>query len=363
MKNRIKPARAVKPGTILRNELDTRGWTQIEFAEIIGRPVQAINEILSGKKAITPETALEISNALGTSPELWLNLETSYRLHLADRDSKTSEEIALKSKLYSLAPIRELQIRGIIDRTNNLDILQKQVLGFFNVQSLESEIHFASSYRLSNRDEADRSSVLAWLQCAANQAGKMYSKEYSHRDMLSFIPSLSHMSENQESTAKVPEVLADRGIKLAFVKHFPRTYLDGAAFWMDKTPVIALSLRYDRLDYFWFTLMHELAHIIEDGGRESFKDPHYDENMFDPANFMNEEKANTLAQNWLVDSSRLKTFIAVTDPYYSKGSIVAFSKQLGVHPSIIVGRLQHEGKISFTHLRALHKKARHLFMG
>jgi HTH-type transcriptional regulator/antitoxin HigA len=79
MSKRKTPFMIVKPSDILAEELEARGWTQGEFAEIIGRPIQAVNEILNGKKSITPDTAIEIAQALGTSPELWLNLENSYR--------------------------------------------------------------------------------------------------------------------------------------------------------------------------------------------------------------------------------------------------------------------------------------------
>lgn len=85
----------MKPGDILREELSERGWSQREFAERIGRPYQAVSEIVNGRKAITAETAIRFAEALGTSPELWLNLETSYRLALALR--KRDESVRLSA--------------------------------------------------------------------------------------------------------------------------------------------------------------------------------------------------------------------------------------------------------------------------
>ena len=75
------PAEAFPPGEYLRDELDERGWTVAQFAEMIGQPVQALSAILNAKTEITTETAASISKALGTSAELWLNLETTYRQH------------------------------------------------------------------------------------------------------------------------------------------------------------------------------------------------------------------------------------------------------------------------------------------
>jgi HTH-type transcriptional regulator / antitoxin HigA len=110
MNQKLAPARVPPPGRILMRELEARGWTQKDLAEITGRPIQTINEIVQAKKQITPETALELAEAFGTSAEFWTNLEIGYRLHQA-RKEKQEHEIGRKSKLYSLAPISELMSR------------------------------------------------------------------------------------------------------------------------------------------------------------------------------------------------------------------------------------------------------------
>lgn len=83
--NELIPAYTPSPGEILKMELEARGWSQRQFSTILGKPAQAVNEIVRARKQITPETALRIAAALGTSPELWLNLEADYRLSLARR--------------------------------------------------------------------------------------------------------------------------------------------------------------------------------------------------------------------------------------------------------------------------------------
>jgi HTH-type transcriptional regulator/antitoxin HigA len=80
MLKNFQPAEAFPPGEYLRDELEARGWTQSQFAYIIGRPLQLVNEIVKGKKRITEQTAMEIGAALGTSAKVWLNLENTYRL-------------------------------------------------------------------------------------------------------------------------------------------------------------------------------------------------------------------------------------------------------------------------------------------
>ena len=103
MSDDLRPARLVPPGRILKQELDARDWTQRDLAAILGRPEQAISEIVNGTKQITPETSLELSLAFGTSPEFWHTLEANYRLDLALRQAH-DDAIARRSRLYAACP-------------------------------------------------------------------------------------------------------------------------------------------------------------------------------------------------------------------------------------------------------------------
>ena len=122
----LTPARAISPGRILQRELNARGWTQKDLAAITMRPPQAINEIIKGTKQITPETARELSAALGTTAEFWANLEANYRLHLAKKKQK-EEEIKRRSRLYSLAPISDVACsRGVSFCRTDLGVLSQR---------------------------------------------------------------------------------------------------------------------------------------------------------------------------------------------------------------------------------------------
>ena len=85
-------AQVFPPGDFIREELEARGWSQGDLAEIIGRPLQTVNAIINGKKAVTPRTAVELAAAFGTTPRFWVNLEATYRLALAgDPDPAIAE--------------------------------------------------------------------------------------------------------------------------------------------------------------------------------------------------------------------------------------------------------------------------------
>jgi len=117
-------AEVFPPGEFLREELEARGWTQGDLAEILGRPLARINEIICGKRAITPETAKGLSEALGTSADLWLNLENVYQLSKVRKADNTVER---RAKLYALAPVREMVKRHWIEHSDNIDVLEARI--------------------------------------------------------------------------------------------------------------------------------------------------------------------------------------------------------------------------------------------
>src|SRR4051794_31406322 len=101
------------PGEAIRAEMESRGWSQRDLAKIMGRPLPAINEIIRGKRAITPEMAVSLSSAFGKDAHYWMNLEVSFRLSQIERDNDT----ARRAKLFEVAPVKDLEARGWIKRT------------------------------------------------------------------------------------------------------------------------------------------------------------------------------------------------------------------------------------------------------
>lgn len=104
MKVKRMIAEAFPPGEFIREELAARGWSQTDLATIVGRPLQTINQIVNGKKEVTPETAVALGAAFGTGAEYWLNLESQYRLWLAgDPDPGIAKRAAQVSRRRSVA--------------------------------------------------------------------------------------------------------------------------------------------------------------------------------------------------------------------------------------------------------------------
>lgn len=346
MSQKLAPAKVTAPGRILSRELEARGWTQKDLADIMGRPPQTINEIIRGSKQITPETALELSEALDTSAEFWTNLEAKYRLHLA-RKEKEEQDIARKSRLYTLAPISELIKHQWIQATESIDDLEQQVCKFFGISTLDESPQLAVNFRCVQHRDPVVNSQMAWTKRVENLAKQQTVASFDRTKLAGAIPEILACAEQVESVAKIPTLLMRLGVHFVIVPHLSKSYLDGAAFYLNGNPIVALTLRYDRIDSFWFTLMHELGHIIS-GHQGTYLD------NFDALEVNDEEtEANQLAADWLIDSQALQDFVTGTKKHFSRKAIEHFARTQRRHSGIILGRLHYKKLVSHENMRAL----------
>jgi len=338
MSERMVPFKLVTPGETLKWALDNRGWSQKDLAEVMHRPHQMINEIIAGKKRITAETARELAVALDTDPEFWMNLEISYQLHKAYKEKEESqirERSLLKAYQANL-----LQKLGWIKRTVTISVL-KTFLGF---DPLEGTASLAVNFHYSLVKEPQLEPLLAWVARVKTLAGFAdVSKEIT---LDKGIDQLLALTNDSDSLPKVKMILGKTGIALIFVPHLPHTYLDGAVLHVGKKPVIALTLRYKTIDCFWFTLMHELAHIFLKHKKEIFDDTKdYSGDNAD------EIAANKLAGEWLIPFKEYDIFKKTLFLERIKESqVLDFAKKINRHPGIMVGRLQHDGLLTYRQL-------------
>jgi len=346
---------AFAPGEYIREELDARGWSQLDLADILGRPPQAVNEIINGKRSITPDTARGLGEAFGTSAQLWMNLESAYQL--ARLDAPVGG-IQRKAKLYKFAPVSELQKRGWIERTSNLDILEAQVLNFYSIPSFDEPPQFLHAARKSTDYGALTVVQRAWLCRVKRMARAVHVHGgFTVGKTQAMLQELSALKAEPEEARHVSKVLASYGVRFLVLEHLASSKIDGVCLWLSrKEPVIAVSLRYDRIDWFWHTLMHECKHLINSDGLET---PTVDTQLVgsdaQPEAEKNraEVEADRFAASFLIDPNEMEAFIARVHPLYSRTKIVGFAKRIGVHPGIVVGQLQHKGRIPYSHSRNL----------
>ena len=208
------------------------------------------------------------------------------------------------------------------------------------------------------RDEPHTAAQIAWACRVRNVAGSMTSPKYSKTGLSTLVGKLPKRSRSDQETLGIPAALSLVGVRLVIVGHLSGTRIDGGALWLAEVPVVALSLRYDRVDWFWFTLMHELAHILE---HEGSLDTRLVGNDADQHVSQVEERADKRATEWLVPPHDLQAFADRNRPYFSRSAIEGFADRMNIHPGIVVGQLQKRGDIPYSHHRNLLAGVRQLF--
>ncbi len=360
MIEKVVPAEVFPPGEIIREELEERGWNQIDLAEILGRPLTLVNEILTGRRAITPETAQGLGDAFGVDPQFFLNLESAYQLWKVGRAKGHDDDVSKRASLYAQAPVRELIKRRWIERSHDVEVLGRRVTTFYQVKNFSERPNlWPVAARMALVEPTW--SHWAWF-VRAKQLGHMApaSGKFTQARLAEAIGRLTQLLHAPQEARHATRVLADAGIRLVMLEHLPKIKLDGACFWLDEqSPVIAMSLRYDRIDYFWHTLMHELKHIEKGHALKGYVP--FDEDIFGQTAILNGEVEQTidrLAADALIEAAQLEDFILRTRPLYSKKKIAGFARRLDIHPGIVVGQLQHRREIDWSHSRDLLAKIR-----
>lgn len=338
----------VPPGTHLKREMQARGWSQADLAEILGRPLQAVNQILKGKKAITPNTSQELEDATAISAATWLALESAYRLSL---EGKHNSAVAERARLFSRAPLADMRRRGWIRDTRNIAELRQDVMRLLRIESLDERPRLAFAARKATSYGDVLPEQEAWC-CRAFQIAESIKgvPKFSAKRFESGLRELRQLCDRVETLDKIPSLLHNFGIRFLVVEHLPRTKIDGATFWLSKDrPVVVVSLRYGRVDHFLFTLFHELMHVRH--GDAVSLDNDLVPNSGDGGLPEWEVRANQEAAAILVPPDKLARFVA--QGRISRSAIIDFSRRVTIHPGVVLGQLQHRGIVGWSTCRDL----------
>lgn len=335
------PAVVFPPGDYLLEILNDRGWSQVDFAEILGRSTKFVNEIIKAKTSITPTTAKEIAAATETNAMFWLNLETAYRLH--HEQEQPSPRIARHAMLRQKYPVREMVLRRWIQNSSDPVVLEGQVKSFFGINDLDEEPRLMHAAKKTGYPEDLGGAQRAWLFRVKQIASAMTVKPYSERALRDALPSLQALLSTAEGIQRVPKTLSDCGIRFVIVEHVPSSKIDGVCFWLGESanePVIGMSLRLDRIDNFWFVLRHEIEHVLNKDGREVAAVDR-DTAEATPTDVSQEEqRANVAAAEFCVPPDHMADFVLRHKPIFSEQMVLNFAQRMSVHPGLVVGQIQ-----------------------
>jgi len=338
-------AEVFPPGEFLKDELDECGLTQRELAEIIGRPPRLVNEIIKGKKQITPQTAIQLEQALGVPAENWLRLQNQYQLFKARLVEDNA--IARRRKLKERFQLPKLIKQGWIVVSERLDVLEQRIRDLFCITSLDAPLVFAHAPRKTAKTSEPDLLQLAWLCRCRQLAQQMKVPKYSPAKLQKALGELSTLRENPQDISRVPAILADCGVRYVVVKPIEGSKIDGACFWLgeeQEQPVVAMTLRLGRIDNFWFVLRHELEHVLRGHGKEAGYLLDQDAGAATAADDPIETVANAAAADFCLNQQALDSYIAAQGASWREASILQLAREQRVHPGLVVGQLQWRRK-------------------
>jgi HTH-type transcriptional regulator / antitoxin HigA len=239
------------PGQLIKALLDARGWSQRVLAIVLGADETGIAKIISGKRAVSAELALLLSEVFDVPAERFLELQQSYELARARIVSQPDPNRAKRATLFGDLPVTEMIKRGWLDAFDVRDTkkIEAELIQFFGVTSLD-EIEILPHAAKKTKIAADATPAqVAWIYRVKQLASELMVGAYTPFSVRSAVKKLGELLNSPDNIRKVPRILTESGIRFVIVESLTSAKIDGVCFWLDSTsPVIGMSLRFDRID-------------------------------------------------------------------------------------------------------------------
>lgn len=355
MTNQLKgfqPDWVSPPGETILDVMEERDWNQAELAQRLGFSTKHLNQLVKGKVALTDEAALRLERVLGSTANFWLNREAKYREHLARIEAEDRYK-AWTGWLDQL-PLAELKkARAIPDEritSAAKPALVEKLLSFFGVASPDSWQtqygNMQASFRRTRETQSDVGAIASWLRLGEIKAEQIDLPKYNRAKFIKVLKEIRGMTTQppEQFEPAMRRLCGEAGLKLVLVPAIPKAHVSGVARWLNlHTPLIQISLYGKTNDKFWFTFFHEAAHILLHA--ESKSDIFLDDPNHATTESVQEHQANQWAGDKLIPPAYTFEFSQL-EP--TAGQITTFAESINIHPGIVVGRLQHEGRLGYA---------------
>ncbi|GFO82714.1 MAG: transcriptional regulator [Methyloceanibacter sp.] len=337
------------PGQLIEALLKERHWTQRALAIILEMGETSLNKVISGKKPINAKIAIALEDVFGVEAERFLDLQYAYDLAKARIEVAPNPNRADRAKIYGDLPVAKMIERGWIEAEGirDTDAVESELCRFFGVNRLaDAEILPHAAKKTETSIDATPAQ-LAWLYRVKAIASEMLVATYSPSAVDAAISKIGALRSHPEHMSRVPRILIEAGIRFVLVEGLPGGKIDGACFWLDeRSPVIGMTMRFDRIDNFLFVLRHELEHVKRCDGlsdRHAMLDIDLGDGghvELEPTIAQQEEIANAAAAEFCVPRHLMDAFIARKAPYFSERDLIGFARTLKIHPGLVAGQLQ-----------------------
>lgn len=339
---------AVHPGESLLELLQEKSMSQSDLARLMGRPPKTINEIVQGKAAITPDTALQLERVLGLKASAWNRLEADYQ-----EDRHRLEEVrrlATDTDWLKRFPLAEMRKRYLLSSEGANAAAVDELLRFFGVGSKvgweKQWTHVSAMARLSPSFKSKKEPLYAWLRWGEIEASRIKPGSpfdaARFREVLMDARSLTVLSPRQ-FIPRAQKMFASAGVVIVFLPEFTGTRISGVARWiLGHIPLVQVSWRHETDDQVWFSIYHESGHLLLHRNKEVF----LDDSPWPEEISSLETEANRFAGDTLIPPAAYHQFLESGD--VSVSAVGEFADAIGIAPGIVLGRLQHEGRVAWS---------------
>jgi len=342
------------PGDTILDFIEERDWTQKKLSQRLGCSDKHINQLINGKSALTDDMAFKLEKVVGGSSGFWVSREAKYRESLAKIDA--TEKYKSWVDWLKHLPMKDLKTAKVIPDKRitaaNKPELVEILLKFFGVASPteweNTYLDMQVSFRRTKEKQSDNGAITSWLRLGEIKAEKLSTPKYNapaFKDALQEVRTLTTLGPEQFQP-KLRKLCSQSGVKLVFVPSISKAHVSGVARWLNPhSPLIQISLYGKTNDKLWFTFFHEAAHILLHSSKKS--DIFLDVQSGADINSSEEDEANNWAANFLIPPEYEGELhnLAFTN---NRNLVTSFAEKIGIHPGVVVGRLQHEGLLPYN---------------
>lgn len=335
---------AFHPGSYIEDVIDDLNITQNEFAARLDINPKVLSELINGEANLKPDVALKLEKLTGVDYQSWMNLQNSYDRKKLEIEKKMVEDEKRISKLIDLKYFKDNKF--IINKRYSLIEKIEELRNLFNVSNLCYLTNFNPSVSYRNVSSFDEKTIVnsnVMLEIATNKARNKTDIKLDKKKLESRLPLIKEMLSKTDSDfyPKLKEILLECGIVLIGLPNLKNSSLQGATKKFKNGSVLLLITdRNKSADIFWFSLMHEIAHILNNDFYTD-KDNEEDYNL-------KEARADKWAADFFINEEAYNEFVMVSD--FDSNTIKDFADKLGVLPCIVTGRLKRDNYINYNQL-------------
>lgn len=337
----------IHPGETLKEVLENNNMLQEELAERTGFSAKHISEVVNGKKGISPKLAKSLEYVFGIPATFWINLQGIYDKEIIEFEEKNNISKNEFEIVKKIKPILQYAVsKKIVEKFGNeveAVLLTRSICGVQDLSYVEKILSNQVAYRTATKQKVDQYILYVWQRvCELIAINNTIENDYQVevlKENLNNIKSLMFEKDPNIMIEKLKEIFAKCGIIFELVKHFTGAPVQGFIEKKNNKIILCMTIRQSYADIFWFTLFHEIGHILN-GDIEYNKIDYYIDNE------EKENEADIFAKNYLIDNEEYEKFIDKNT--FTEMNIKKFAKLQNVEPFIVVGRLQKDNLLQYN---------------